>query len=552
MAAAAPISKRWLFGPIPDLLLGCGALYVLLFAVFAAGGNTFLSLTPAWLAPVCVLLVSMPHYGATLVRVYEHRNDRRAYALFSVWITLALVVAFLAGAWHAGFASLLLTVYLTWSPWHYTGQNYGVAVLFLRRAGVALDGAPKRWLYASFVLSYVLTFCVIHESWTWAGARALPDAAGLPPEAGFALRFVPIGIPAASLVVPLVASGWAISTLVALALLLRRAAVSALLPVALLVLTQSLWFALPALALHWGVFAGVGPLDPASLGAFLVWIAVGHALQYLWVTTYYARAGKDYRGALPYFGKTLAAGALVWTLPVLLFAARPFDAPSYDAGIAFLVASVVNLHHFILDGAIWKLRSTRIARILIASQAAADEDDAPPRRASGGWMKQATWALAGVCLLIALLVFVHESWLLPRALAASDTRAVDDTLDRLAFAGRDSAPARAQLGDLLAAQKAWAAALAQYQRSVALQPGAAAQGQIAMMHARLGDVAASRDAQDRALALAPDNAQLVAWAALLSERLGDAERAAELRSRAAAMEPAATDGPAVARKAALY
>ena len=37
MTAAAPGANRWLFGPGPDLLLGCGVLYVALFAAFDRG-----------------------------------------------------------------------------------------------------------------------------------------------------------------------------------------------------------------------------------------------------------------------------------------------------------------------------------------------------------------------------------------------------------------------------------------------------------------------------------------------------------------------------------
>ena len=36
MASAAPPSRRWIFGPAPDLVLGCGVGYVLLAAAAAA------------------------------------------------------------------------------------------------------------------------------------------------------------------------------------------------------------------------------------------------------------------------------------------------------------------------------------------------------------------------------------------------------------------------------------------------------------------------------------------------------------------------------------
>ena len=521
MAAANPgSSKRWLFGPVPDLLFGCGVVYIGLFALFVLAGDWFLEVSPLWVPAFCVLVFSLPHYGATLLRVYEHRHDRRAYAIFSVWATLALVLAFVAGVYDAGVGSFLLTLYLTWSPWHYTGQNYGLAVMFLRRRGVPVTGATKRWLYGSFVLSYVLTFCVIHESSGWASIRSLPQD-------GPGIHFVSLGLPIADAVVAGVAIAWASATVVALARLARRAGGGDLVPVVSLVVTQALWFALPAAALHWGLFAGARPLAGDTVGAFLVWIAVGHSVQYLWVTSYYARAAADWKGAAPYFGKTLAAGALVWTLPVVLFAAEPLGAPSYEAGLAFLVASVVNLHHFVLDGAIWKLRNMRIAKVLVMSGESGDDGGDAGRPVFRG----AAWSLATVCLGIAVGVFVAESWWVPRVIAAGDPVAVSATLDRLAWVGRDSARGRDEAGRLWEERRRFDLALAQYERSVAIRPAANAYGRMALMHAYLNDPEASVAAQDRALALQPGNPRLFEWSARLSEQLGLTERAADLRVR---------------------
>ncbi len=539
MATAVSSSRPWLFGPASDLLLGCGVLYLALFGVFVAAGDWWTRTVPGWLIPLCILVFSTPHYGATLVRVYEHRSDRRAYALFTVWVTLALVAALVAGLYSPRVGSILLTVYLSWSPWHYTGQNYGLAVMFLRRRGVSLDGAPKRWLYASFLLCFALAFCVIHESSTWAATRSLPQY-------GPFVHFVPLGIPAAEGLVPALALAWAVSTVVALAWTFRNAGTEGA-PVALLALTQALWFALPAAALHWGLFENVGPLAPHSLGAFLMWIAIGHAVQYLWVTAYFARASSDWRGLLPWFGKTLAAGALVWTLPVLVFAARPLAAPSYETGLAFVVASVVNLHHFILDGAIWKLRSGRIARVLIGSGSAEPDVEPESRR-----LRVAVWGLAAASLAVAVFVFVGESWLLPRALAERHTERTLALLDTLGWFGRDSSQARARVGVWLAEDGEHRAALAQFRRSAELWPSARAYGVIAELHAQLGAAPASRRAQERVLELAPGDRGLFEWAARLSEHLGDPERARALRDRARALPQETAEAPRRTPGRALY
>ena len=164
MTAGAPARSPWLFGPLPDLVLGCGLGYAAIFAVFALAGPGLIANQPMVLAPLIALVLSGPHYGGTLLRVYEQRSDRRQYALFTVWATLAVVLLFAVSVHNLAFGAWLFTVYLTWSPWHYTGQNYGLCVMLLRRHGVDVSDRAKRLLYASFLSSFAITFLVLHGS----------------------------------------------------------------------------------------------------------------------------------------------------------------------------------------------------------------------------------------------------------------------------------------------------------------------------------------------------------------------------------------------------
>jgi len=86
-AGPAPASQRWLYGPAPDLILGCGLGYMAIFVVLVAGGADARSLIPLGLLPLISVFAGTPHYGATLLRVYEKRSERQAYAFFAVWAT---------------------------------------------------------------------------------------------------------------------------------------------------------------------------------------------------------------------------------------------------------------------------------------------------------------------------------------------------------------------------------------------------------------------------------------------------------------------------------
>ena len=83
------------------------------------------SISPMW-GSLLILIVSGAHYGATLLRVYEHRAERDTYRIFTVYGTFAMLAMLLGALYSPMAGSLLISLYLTWSPWHCTGQNYGI------------------------------------------------------------------------------------------------------------------------------------------------------------------------------------------------------------------------------------------------------------------------------------------------------------------------------------------------------------------------------------------------------------------------------------------
>ncbi len=423
MPAAPKSAGRWLFGPIPDLLLGCGLLYALVLGAFALNGPALRASQADFLIRLLVLLLGAPHYGATLVRVYEERESRRSYLYFAVHATLLVGAAFVAALFSPTVAALLLTVYLTWSPWHYTGQNYGLGVMFLRRAGVEVSPLAKRLLYASFLLSFAMTLLTFHGPF---GATPTPES-----YVDSRIEFLSLGIPASvtNVLFALLLAGYVGSLAGAAVLLLRVASPRDLVPTAMLVLTQALWFTIPFAARHWQVATGVEPLDWSLRRYYFFWIGLGHAVQYLWVTAYYARASRGWKGYGRYLGKALGAGAALWTLPALLLDPRAVGTLPNTAELAVLVASAVNIHHFILDGAIWKLRSTRVGSVLIRS--APDPEARGPLAPS--WGRRAVWTVATLGVVVAGFRFTHEQLLFPSALRRHDYVAAREAMNRLGW-----------------------------------------------------------------------------------------------------------------------
>src|SRR5580704_7626187 len=340
-------ASAWLYGPWLDLVVGCGAWSVplLLLSYFSVASSTRVWSVAFY---ALALFFNYPHYMATIYRAYHRAEDFHKYRVFTVYTTTLILLTGLLSHFWLGILPWIFTIYLTWSPWHYSGQNYGLFMMFARRAGANPGKAARRALYGAFIVSYLVLFLEFH-----AGTSTDPlfISLGIPPLVArwgqYGLGAVFVGLSTYSLSQLVRAIGW------------RK-----LLPCLTLFSSQFLWFLLPAAM---SLFKGMEiPQSRYSSGV----LAVMHAAQYLWITSYYARreaseaSGRSWR-PLAYFG-VLVAGGIALFVPGPWLASRVFH---HDFSASFLIfTALVNLHHFILDGAIWKLRDGRIASLLLNSR----------------------------------------------------------------------------------------------------------------------------------------------------------------------------------------
>jgi tetratricopeptide (TPR) repeat protein len=229
--------------------------------------------------------------------------------------------------------------------------------------------------------------------------------------------------------------------------------------------SQLLWFSLPYGLVMLGLAPQLDPLDWTFRKHYFTWIAAAHFLQYLWVTAYYARQSGESHGHARFYGKALLAGAAPWALPFLVVGPQSLGPLSADAGLAMLVASAVNLHHFVLDGAIWKLKG-RIAEVLIRSGSDAEGVAGPARRFG---LRHAVWAACGLALAFQVQVLVDEE-IYRRRFDDGDLAAALAAGERLAHAGRDRGSMRLALGRALLREGRPGEAREQLLQSVALAP----------------------------------------------------------------------------------
>jgi tetratricopeptide (TPR) repeat protein len=389
----------WIYRPWIDLLVGCGgwSAPLLLLAFYATS-----SYSRAWAVAFyfLALLCNYPHFMATVYRAYHTHTEFEKYRIFTVHIALLLALAgIIAHAWYP-LLPWIFTLYICWSPWHYTGQNFGLLMMFARRSGLAPTSLERNAIHLSFIASFVLLMLSFH---TGASGDALILSLGLPAKFTLPAR----GVLAIFFVA---ASGWALISMA------RRSSLRAILAPLTLAVTQFLWFLLPALI---ELFRGHEvPQTRYSSGI----LAVLHSTQYLWITSYYqereARGAGDANWKFSRYLLTLIAGGIALFIPGPWIASRLFHV---DFAASFLTfTALVNIHHFILDGALWKLRDSRVAAFLLntaekAPGTAANRQSA--LRSLTGWLTGPAPAARGfriatVALLMAWAVMdqLHFYW----------------------------------------------------------------------------------------------------------------------------------------------
>ncbi len=332
-------ASLYLAGPWLDGLL-IGGASIAVYAAFrllrAPGGESvdaFSIFSLAW-------LINGAHFSATSWRLYSRWENVRRYPVTAAIVPL-LMAAAVAFCLRRPEATLpyFVKLYLLWSAYHYSGQTCGVTRLYARRAGVSLSAWERKAL-SGFVFG------------TFVAATARLEARlGWQPMMGVAMPS--LGLPG-FLAPASLAVAW-ICGLVFLAGAARRAWTR----------REPLpWIAfVPAAAQYVWFVQGTGP----RAGAFFALVPLFHGLQYLLVA-WHARRRESELGTAGWLAVN-AAGHFVLFAGLPALAALAFGCP-YAAALP-AVSAAVQIHHFFVDGVIWKLREPAVASALLAAPEAA-------------------------------------------------------------------------------------------------------------------------------------------------------------------------------------
>lgn len=351
-----PKPYEWILHPTLDLLFVCGGLLWIVFPIhfFLLGGKND-SPFAQWMVVTAALgtvMLSQTHIVATLVRLYNDRETREKFSLYSYWAAIACATLALAGCIHPALAGIYCRIYLLIVSQHFTAQAYGFALLYCFKRGYrmsAFDKGVLSSLMRSTMMFAILRQCTYKE---WSGDKFLGQT-------------LPFWGPLPTWLEQVAAVCIVVSAVVFTACLVRN-----------FVSTKKL-FPLPSLLLVLTAVI-IFVLGPKITGVLWIYVpAFFHGSQYVIATTAYHLKERGLPEGLPpnqianllqteetyrYLGFLLIAGlALFMGLPQML-AQFGFNLTTATA----VIFTTAQFHHVLTDAAIWKMKDPKLRNLLVS------------------------------------------------------------------------------------------------------------------------------------------------------------------------------------------
>jgi hypothetical protein len=295
------------------------------------------SIAAAW-------LVNWPHIFATNCRLYQSAENRNQYPFTAYGIPIVmLILAVLAFASPENFAPYLIKILFLWSPYHFSGQTIGISLLYAKRANLDI---PR------FVRTMIIIF--VYSTYLFQTTKIEANAGlVLFSNISYPLLGIPKWVSTVMLVFTYISMfillGWGF---------IQRWRRSVKIPWILILPlgVQYLWF-----------------VHANDLVSFQLFISSLHGLQYLliaWaVQVHFLQVGNKIPNPV---GTLVQKTALWFGITFIGGASLFFGVPALLSGLGWnlsfssaVMLAIFQMHHFFVDGVIWKLRMKNVSTPLL-------------------------------------------------------------------------------------------------------------------------------------------------------------------------------------------
>ncbi len=332
-----------------------GGITVIAF-VFMLGAQSFIHPATAVAAGFYLQwVINFPHFSAGNYRFYSSKEHVMQYPVTAFALPVVLVLGMIGCfKFPALFTPFFISIYLLWSPYHFSAQSMGLTMLYGARTGFFI-GKYERLALSTFIFGAYAVMYLRSGASLFASVASKDETTTM--EAFNALFFdVPYTFFEQPPLLIGAIEGITYAAGAAFLFFFFRACKKAgkLLPLIALmpVLAHSLWFIL-------GYKFG--------LAIFVAFVPLLHSLQYLLVTmSVHINSKLMQENEQRSSGKIVKSETIYWYITnllggFLLFGALPLVLMNIaDTTLFFAVAvtyAAVQLHHFFIDGVIWKLRN---------------------------------------------------------------------------------------------------------------------------------------------------------------------------------------------------
>jgi hypothetical protein len=350
----SPVGSRYFVNaPVDFLLIGGAsiALYVALKVSPSLASSASLGSLAATLVWVC----NYPHFASSSFRLYHSRAASRQYPL-TAWLIPVVMIAGVAGCYVSPnvVAPMFVKLYLFWSPYHFSGQTVGITMIYARRSGYRIE----RWGRTALSWFVFSTFAV-QSAWAELAIRthSVRSLTG-GRRAYFGVTFGVLGVPTW---VPTVLTVvlWTSLAVFGLYVLLQVRTDRRFIPLIVLLpaASQFIWFYAP------------------NVGEYAALVPFFHSLQYLliaWSMQLAVGLGERQRSpSIKYVvSESTRWAAIVVVAGILLFWGLPQVGSHFGRSLQFsnaVLLSAIQIHHFFVDGVIWRLREPSVRSPLSTS-----------------------------------------------------------------------------------------------------------------------------------------------------------------------------------------
>lgn len=315
--------------PLFDYALIGGGLSLILTAIVLADPERGAIVDQAML-PWFMLVSNSAHFASSTVRLYTKPGAQQALPFLTIAFPLVVMMLLTGCLLFAGSVGPhLQSLYLTWSPYHYAAQAYGLAVMYAYRSGCALASFDKRLLWGTSMLPFLYAFVGDQGSGLhWLLPKSVLASGSVDAAHLLLVRTLPL--------LSMAAAG-----LLFFKVALSKSGPLPFISILMLVANAAWWCFLPQNA--------------------FVWATIFHGIQYLAIVTIFHV--KDQMSQPENRSSALFHVASFYGLSLVLgyglFSCLPWGFVMAGFGMVESIAlsvAAINIHHFIVDAYIWRLK----------------------------------------------------------------------------------------------------------------------------------------------------------------------------------------------------